>query len=74
MAAGCSSGDDSPGTAAPADAPTTTVTVAPTTTTAPPKAAAVLDDAGGQPRQPLVLGLTAGSTAKVAMVSKLACR
>lgn len=71
VAAGCGSGDDSPGTVASGDAPTTTVTVAPTTTTAPPRTGAVLEDAGAQPRQPLVLALTAGSTARVAMVTKL---
>lgn len=71
VAAGCSSGGDSSGTVASGDAPTTTVTVAATTTTAPPRTGAVLEDAGAPPRQPLVLALAAGSTARITMVSKV---
>ena len=69
-AVGCS-GDGSSSTPT-AAAPTTTAPTVPTpTTTVVPKSAVVLDNPGAQPRQPLVLRMTAGSSAKVAMVSKL---
>ena len=73
-AAACSSdGDDSP-SAAP-EPSTTTVTVAPApSTTAAPKPVVTLESAGAQPRQPLTLKLSAGSTTRVAMVNKVSLK
>ena len=70
-AVGCSSGDGPSSTPTSDVATTTAPTVPPTTTTVVPKATVVLDSPGAQPRQPLVLRMTAGSSAKVAMVSKV---
>ena len=71
-ATACSDGgDDSTATPA-AETPTTlaaTTTLPPTTVA--PKPVVTLDTPGAQPRQPLVLRLAAGSSAKVAMVNKL---
>ncbi len=69
-AVGCGSGDG-PSSTPTAAAPTTAPTVPTTTTVVVPKSTVVLDSPGAQPRQPLVLRMTAGSSAKVAMVSKL---
>jgi hypothetical protein len=69
-AVACGSGDSPPA----AQGSSTTVTVAttvPPTTVAVARPAVALENAGAQPRQPLALRLTAGSTAKVAMVNKL---
>jgi hypothetical protein len=72
-AAACGDGDspsavpETPTTATPATIATTTL---PPTTVAP-KPAVTLDSPGAQPRQPMALRLAAGSSAKVAMVSKL---
>jgi hypothetical protein len=70
-AVGCGSGDGSSSTPTAAAPPTTAPTVPPPTTTVVPKPAVVLDSPGAQPRRPLALRVTAGSTTKVAMVSKL---
>jgi hypothetical protein len=69
-AVGCGSGGGSSSTPT-AAAPTTTAPPLPTTTTVVPKSTVVLDSPGAQPRQSLVLRMTAGSSAKVAMVSKV---
>jgi hypothetical protein len=66
-AVACGSGD-SPTTAA-APSTTTESTLPPTTAAAKPSV--VLDNAGAQPRQPLVLRLAPGSTSKSAMVNQL---
>ena len=62
-----SASQDAPTTLAPPAQPATTLP--PTTVAAPP--AVTLDSAGSQPRQPMVLKLAAGSTARLAMVNKL---
>lgn len=69
VAVACGSKDKPAPAAAPADATTTIASVPLTTVTAKP--AVALESAGAQPRQPLVLHLTAGTTTKMAMVSKL---
>ena len=72
-AAACGDGD-SPSAAPETPTTATPTTIAPTTlppTTVAPKPVVTLDSPGAQPRQPLVLRLAAGSSAKVAMVNKL---
>jgi hypothetical protein len=74
-ASACSEGDDS-STPAPAAETSTTLaaatTLPPTTVVAKP--AITLDSPGAQPRQPLALRLAAGSSAKAAIVTKLALK
>jgi hypothetical protein len=74
-ASACSDGDDSSSPAPAAETPTTlaaTTTLPPTTLAAKP--AVTLDSPGAQPRQPLALRLAVGSSAKVAIVTKLALK
>ena len=71
-ATACGGGDDSPSATPAQETPTTiaaTTTLPPTTVA--PRPTVALESPGAQPRQPLALRLTAGSSVKVAMVNKL---